>query len=126
MSDPVRHLAPGAARESAASARSRRLTAASNGDDTAPVIEAMRALRVEGNPVRARELLDHYLDRYPDGTLAEEALAISIEAANVHRDRDAGALAKRYLKLYPAGHFSARARQTINGSSNGSSAPTGN
>ena len=119
LSESVRGLAPGAAREAA---RARHLAAPPTGDDTAPVIQAMRALRVEGNPVRARALLDRYLARYPEGTLAEEALAMSIEAANVHHDGDAGALARRYLKLYPAGHFSALARQTLNGGS----APSGN
>jgi hypothetical protein len=47
---------------------------------------------------------------------------MSIEAANVHRDGDAAALARRYLRLYPAGHFAALARQTLAGGS----APAGN
>ena len=124
ISESVRGLTRGSAREPAGAARARHLAAppAGTGDDTAPVIQAMRALRVEGNPARARALLDRYLERFPRGTLAEEALAMSIEAANVHHDGDAGALARRYLKLYPAGHFSALARQTLNGAS----APAGN
>jgi outer membrane protein assembly factor BamD (BamD/ComL family) len=73
--------------------------------------------------VRARALLTRYLSRYPNGTLAEEALAMSIEAANVHRDGDAAALARRYLRLYPAGHFAVLVRQTLDG---GGSAPAGN
>jgi hypothetical protein len=116
MSESARGVAPGPARDAAGAPRARRPAAPRTGDDTAPVIQAMRALRVEGNPVRARALLERYLDRYPQGTLAEEALAMSIEAANVHRDGDAVTLARRYLKLYPAGHFSTLARQTLSGS----------
>ena len=83
------------------------------GDDTAPVLEAMHALRVERNPVRARALLAGYLQRYPDGSLVEEALAMSVEAAVAHHDGDAVTLARRYLALYPAGHFSALAQQAL-------------
>jgi len=122
MSEPVRKLAPAAVREPGAATRAGHATALMSADDTGPVIQAMRALRVEGNPVRARALLSRYLVRYPQGTLAEEALAMSIEAANVHRDGDAAVLAKRYLRLYPAGHFASLARQTLAGAS----APAGN
>jgi hypothetical protein len=69
------------------------------------VLEGMRALRLEKNPVRARALLGRYLERNPGGALAEEALALSIEAAVAHHDPDAAALAARYLRRYPAGPF---------------------
>jgi hypothetical protein len=82
-------------------------------EDSAPVVEAMRALRRERDPVRARALLSRYLERYPTGTLAEEALALSIEAAVAHGDVDAAGLAARYLRLYPAGPFRPLARQTL-------------
>jgi hypothetical protein len=84
-------------------------------DDTAPVLEAMRALRVESNPVRARRLLAGYLDRHPGGSLAEEALAMSIEAAVAHGDDDATALARKYVRRYPSGHFAGLARRTLDG-----------
>ncbi len=84
-------------------------------DDTTPVLEAMRALRVEGNPARARRLLAGYLDHHPNGSLAEEALAMSIEAAVAHEDADAPVLARRYMRRYPSGHFSAVARRTLDG-----------
>jgi hypothetical protein len=87
--------------------------AAASGEDTTIVLEAMRALRLQGNPVRARALLARYLDRYPNGTLAEEALAMSIEAAVAHQDADAGTLAARYLSRYPNGPFHGLARQTL-------------
>ena len=73
----------------------------------------MRALRVEHNPVRARGLLARYLAEHPSGNLAEEALALSIEAALAHHDVDVVALANRYLRLYPHGSFAALARQAL-------------
>lgn len=83
------------------------------GEDTAPVLAAMRALRRGHDPVRARVLLDTYLSGHPRGSLAEEALALSIEAAVAHNDPDARALADRYLRLYPVGPFRTLARQTL-------------
>jgi hypothetical protein len=73
----------------------------------------MRALRVERNPVRARALLARYLGEHPKGSLAEEALAMSIEAAIADHDADVTALAARYLRLYPQGSFQALARQAL-------------
>jgi len=74
-------------------------------DDMRPLLEAMRALRVERNAPRARGLLTTYLDRHPKGELSEEALVMLIEAAAAHDDSDAAALAARYLRLYPSGPF---------------------
>jgi hypothetical protein len=73
----------------------------------------MRALRVERNPVRARVLLSRYLADHPAGNLAEEALALSIEAALAHHDGDVAALANRYLRLYPRGSFQTLARDAL-------------
>ena len=81
------------------------------GEDSSAVTAAMRALRVERNPVRARGLLARYLADHPNGNLAEEALALSIEAALAHHDGDVAALADRYLRLYPRGSFQDLARQ---------------
>ena len=80
-------------------------------EDTQVVLEGMRALRLDKNPVRARALLARYLERRPNGALAEEALALSIEAAVAHRDADAAALGARYVRRYPAGRFTALALQ---------------
>ncbi|HVV48468.1 MAG TPA: hypothetical protein VHO06_02315 [Polyangia bacterium] len=79
--------------------------------DTQLVLEGMRALRLDHDPVRARALLAGYLDRRPGGALAEEALALTIEAAVAHHDGDGPALAARYLRRYPAGPFRALAQQ---------------
>ena len=69
------------------------------------VFDAMRALRREGQPERASMLLDDYLQRHPTGSLAEEALALSIEAASARGDARARELAERYLARYPTGRF---------------------
>ena len=89
------------------------VSAALVGEDTSAVSAAMRALRVERNPVRARGLLARYLSEHPNGNLAEEALAMSIEAAIAHHDADVADLASRYLRLYPQGSFHALARQAL-------------
>jgi hypothetical protein len=102
-----------AIRAAAAAPRARRPSAPAlqpPGEDASTVSAAMRALRVEHNPVRARVLLARYLGEHPNGNLAEEALAMTIEAALAHRDADVGALAARYLRLYPQGSFAALAR----------------
>ncbi len=77
--------------------------------ETQSVVVGMRALRLDHDPVRARGLLGRYLERHPDGALAEEALALTIEAAIAHHDGDAAALGARYLRRYPAGPFRALA-----------------
>jgi hypothetical protein len=82
-------------------------------EETAPVLAAMRALRRDGNPVRARALLDTYLKEHPTGALAEEALAMSIEAAVAHHDTDARLLAERYAQSYPNGPFRVLAKRTL-------------
>ena len=89
------------------------VSAAPVGEDASAVSAAMRALRVERNPVRARGLLARYLSEHPNGNLAEEALAMSIEAAIAHHDADVADLAHRYLRIYPQGSFQALARQAL-------------
>ena len=63
-------------------------------DDPSLVIDAIRALRQEHDPIAAKKLLSEYLKVCPDGALSEEALALSIEAA---------AVAARYLEEVPNG-----------------------
>ena len=75
------------------------------------VFDAMRALRREGHPDRAASLLAQYLRRYPEGSLAEEALALSIEAATVLGDPRARSLADQYLARYPTGRFHSAAER---------------
>jgi hypothetical protein len=88
-------------------AHARRQAAANTAatEDTGPLLQAMRALRIEHNPVRARQLLTDYLGQHPRGFLAEEALVMLVEAAAAHHDSDASALVARYHRLYPEGAF---------------------
>jgi outer membrane protein assembly factor BamD (BamD/ComL family) len=80
-------------------------------EDDRLVFEAMRALRQEGQPDRAARSLDEYLRRHPDGELAEEALALSIEAATMRNDPRAKDIAARYLAKYPGGRFRSAAER---------------
>lgn len=79
--------------------------------DAELVLHALRALRRDGDPALARALSAAYLERHPNGALAEEALALNVEAAVAHRDPDASALGVRYLRRYPNGPFCGLARQ---------------
>ena len=89
--------------------------AAKDGEDPAPVLEAIRALRSEGDPTRAGNLLADYLRAHPRSMLAEDALALSIESALARHDaRSAGDLAKRYLVQYPNGRYRAYALRAEN------------
>ena len=89
----------------------RPVRADSREEETALLLDAMRALRRQHDPVRARVLLGRYLQEHPNGALAEEALAMSIEAAVAAHDSDAPALARRYLRSYPSGPFRSVALQ---------------
>jgi hypothetical protein len=81
-------------------------------EEAALVLAAVRALRREHNPVRSGALLDDYLKRFPKGVLAEEALAVGIEAAVARQDAFAAkSLAAQYLGRYPAGRFAGLARK---------------
>lgn len=77
------------------------------------LFEATRALRREGNPARASELLAEHRKKFPRGALAEEALALSIEVAVARGDARASKLAQRYLELYPDGHFVNKAKRAL-------------
>jgi hypothetical protein len=82
--------------------------------DAALVVGAMRQLRRGHDPRAALRELDAYLDRFPDGDLAEEVLALAIEARTALGDSAAAPLAERYLQRYPHGRFreqAERARQ---------------
>lgn len=93
-----------------APARSKRV---SSGEDPTRVAEALRALRKEGNPERAQALLSDYMKANPRGALAEEALALTIEAAHARRDPKAQRYAQRYLARYPGGRHTALARRVL-------------
>jgi hypothetical protein len=105
---PVAAPATGAASEAAhdEGARAPRAHAAASASEPASLVfGAMQALRREGHPDRAAKLLDDYRRRYPNGALAEEALALSVEAAIQRGDPRAKSLAESYLARYPSGQF---------------------
>jgi hypothetical protein len=83
------------------------------GEDPTQVADAVRALRKQGDPVRAQALLDQYLRSNPRGALAEDALALSIEAAAARKDPRAADYARRYLARYPQGRFRAVAERVL-------------
>jgi hypothetical protein len=83
------------------------------GEDPTPLVAAVRALRSEHDPRRAARLLDAYLRSYPRGALAEEALALQIEAAAALQSPRTADFARQYLRLYPTGRFQTAARQAL-------------
>jgi hypothetical protein len=109
--------APGAF---AGSGHARRTSRPATPEESQILLDAMRALRVEQRPDRARAILAQYLARRPTGTLAEEALVMLVEAAVAHGDSDAPALAARYFTLYPKGGFADQVRRSLAGPPTGS------
>jgi hypothetical protein len=79
--------------------------------DVARIHEAAKALRADGDPARALQLLES--SEKVAGPLAEEALALRIEAANASHDPRAKSLAQSYLSRYPAGRYGELARRTL-------------
>jgi hypothetical protein len=70
------------------------------------VLEALVALRRDHDPARATNLLARYLAEHPRGALREEAMVLSIEAADARGDKTgAEALTRQYRASYPAGRF---------------------
>jgi hypothetical protein len=104
---------PAPVRRSVTEARPHRAQAEPLSDDPSLLVGAAHALRVDRDPELARALAKRYLDRQPRGALADEALAISIEAAIDHHDADAAALSARYLAQFPHGSFRALAERTL-------------
>ncbi|MDP9036145.1 MAG: hypothetical protein M3O50_15195 [Myxococcota bacterium] len=101
---------PPAAPDSRAAARAR----PPGEDDPTGVLDAIRTLRNGGDASRAAGLLDGYLRIHPNGVLSEDALALSIEAADARHDgRAAADYGERYLKQFPAGRFRGIAAQAV-------------
>jgi len=72
--------------------------------DVARVHEAAKALRQDGNPERALQLLENSRGA-SSGPLDEEALALRIEASLASGNGRHGKLAAQYLKQYPHGRY---------------------
>ena len=87
---------------------------AATADESALVVEAVRALRRDHDARRAGELAEEILRRYPHGVQREEAMAVAMEAAIANGDATAARhWAERYLESYGAGRFSDRARDVL-------------
>jgi hypothetical protein len=83
--------------------------------DVARVHEAAKALRHDRDPERALQLLER--SGVPvTGPLAEEALALRIEASVARGDGRAGRLATAYLAQYPRGRYRDLAKRVLSGS----------
>jgi hypothetical protein len=82
-------------------------------EDPSLVVSAIQALRQDRDPGRAGRLLATYLRTYPRGALAEEAVALSIEAADARHSPAAATFADRYLKEYPRGRFRSTAERVL-------------
>lgn len=82
-------------------------------EDPSKVLEAIRALRKQGNAARAQLLLDQYLKMHPTGALSEDALVLSIEAALARHNPRAADYARRYLTSYPSGRFRSLAERVL-------------
>jgi len=101
----VRRRAPVERASSRATIAPVRTTAPANGERTV-VFDALVALRRDHDPRRASALLDSYLATHPQGPLREEAIVLSIEAADARGDRAlAQTLAHRYQAEFPGGRF---------------------
>jgi hypothetical protein len=86
-------------------------TPSANASDVARIHEAAKALRGDGDPERALKLLES--SEKAGGPLAEEALALRIEAATAGGDPRAKSLAQSYLSRYPSGRYRELARRTL-------------
>lgn len=83
------------------------------GEDPTRVVQAIRALRQQGDAAKAQGLLNDYMKKNPNGLLSEEALALSIEAAHTRKDPKAKSYARRYLARFPGGRHSAFAKRVL-------------
>jgi hypothetical protein len=87
---------------------------AATADESAVIVDAVRALRRDHDARRAEELAEEVLQRYPHGVQREEAMAVAMEAAIANGDPAAARRwAERYLEAYGAGRFADRARDVL-------------
>lgn len=80
--------------------------------DVQRVHAAATALRRDGDPRRALRLLDG-VSSGSGGALAEEALALRVEAARRAGDPRAQSYAESYLSRYPKGRYAASVRESL-------------
>ena len=73
--------------------------------EAALVMEALRLLRQAHDASAALRELDRYRSQFPESDLAEEALALTIEAHTTLGDDASRRLAAEYLQRFPRGRF---------------------
>jgi hypothetical protein len=83
------------------------------------LLSAVRALKHDGDAKRALALARSYEQRFPGGTLAEEALAVQLQAMVVLEDPLAQESAADYLRRFPSGRFAPYAARVIEGEQGG-------
>jgi hypothetical protein len=89
-------------------------SAPATGSDVARVHEAAIALRRDGDPGRALQLLEAS-GKPISGPLAEEALALRIEASAARHDGRQAKHAAAYLARYPNGRYRELAKKALAG-----------
>jgi hypothetical protein len=86
--------------------------AAAPAEEASLVLTGLRLLRRDHEPAQAGVLFGRYLERFPEGALVQEALALAIEASVAKGDRrGAAGLAEQYLARFPSGRFSGLAHK---------------
>jgi hypothetical protein len=91
-----------------------RAALAASEDESALIVDAVRALRRDGDPVRAQSLAEEALRRYPHGAQVEEAMALAMEAAAARGDvSGARRAAERYKESFRSGRFADRAQRVL-------------
>ena len=89
--------------------RKKHVAASPSEEESALLIAAVQALRRDHDAERAGVLIDDYLRRFEHGALAEEALALAIEAAAARGDERAAGFGSDYLRRFPNGRYRAAA-----------------
>ncbi|HEX2869959.1 MAG TPA: hypothetical protein VHP33_01860 [Polyangiaceae bacterium] len=112
VSAPPTAVATPSAQAPAAAAPRPQLAAPAS--EVSRVHEAAKALRHEGDPERALQLLERSGARI-SGPLAEEALALRIEASVAKGDGRQAKLAASYLAQYPNGRYRELAKKALAG-----------
>lgn len=77
------------------------------------VRRAVIALRRDKDPERAARLLEQAHAKGASGPLAEELMALRVEAARARHDPSAARFARAYLQRYPQGRYRELAQQTL-------------
>jgi hypothetical protein len=101
-------LVPESGSEEQATGEDQKHIARQRAADTELVRQAVKALRRDRDPARAARLLESVYTRESDGVLAEEVMALRVEAALARKNGQARNYAQQYLARYPQGRYRAQ------------------